>query len=157
MAWFFSDSAGQIAPSIHSINIRNSTELLEPGAAHSGQEADRRSRDGTIITSSCSKHSRSSRRQLQLLKIDTRPSCATSVVTAMASPAISASPGHLATMDWKSRLRAVAGAGEEHGLIWGSDWGTPEVSRIPFRDNDHVQRVPSVSADRTLRLGFLSG
>lgn len=51
---------------------------------------------------------------------------------------------------WKgdfSFLRALAKA---HGLIWGGDWGTPNVHHS-FQDLDHVQRCSVVDQARLFR------
>ena len=40
---------------------------------------------------------------------------------------------------WKGDFSFLAGLAKTHGLIWGGDWGTPNVHHS-FQDNDHVQR-----------------
>ncbi len=40
---------------------------------------------------------------------------------------------------WKGDFSFLASLAKAHGLIWGGDWGTPNVHHS-FQDNDHVQR-----------------
>lgn len=40
---------------------------------------------------------------------------------------------------WKGDFSFLAALAKAHGLIWGGDWGTPQVHHS-FHDNDHVQR-----------------
>src|SRR5215469_8917734 len=40
---------------------------------------------------------------------------------------------------WKGDFSFLRGLAKAHGLIWGGDWGTPNVHHS-FQDNDHVQR-----------------
>ena len=40
---------------------------------------------------------------------------------------------------WKGDFTFLGGLAKAHGLIWGGDWGTPNVHHT-FLDMDHVQR-----------------
>ena len=43
------------------------------------------------------------------------------------------------TPSWKGDFSFLGDIGKAHGLIWGGDWGTPNLPHS-FRDTDHVQR-----------------
>jgi hypothetical protein len=40
---------------------------------------------------------------------------------------------------WKGDFSFLGVIGPAHGLVWGGDWGRPDLPHS-FRDNDHVQR-----------------
>jgi hypothetical protein len=40
---------------------------------------------------------------------------------------------------WKGDFSFLGVVAPEHGLVWGGDWGRPDLPHS-FRDNDHVQR-----------------
>jgi D-alanyl-D-alanine carboxypeptidase len=40
---------------------------------------------------------------------------------------------------WKGDFSFLGVIGPVHGLVWGGDWGRPDLPHS-FRDNDHVQR-----------------
>jgi Domain of unknown function (DUF1906)/D-alanyl-D-alanine carboxypeptidase len=40
---------------------------------------------------------------------------------------------------WKGDYSFLGHLARQHGLVWGGDWGQPQVSHS-FQDNDHVQR-----------------
>ena len=40
---------------------------------------------------------------------------------------------------WKGDFSFLGVVAPHHGLVWGGDWGTPNLPHS-FRDNDHVQR-----------------
>lgn len=40
---------------------------------------------------------------------------------------------------WKGDFNFLGPIAQAHGLVWGGDWGTPNVPHT-FRDTDHVQR-----------------
>jgi hypothetical protein len=40
---------------------------------------------------------------------------------------------------WKGDFSFLGAIAPLHGLVWGGDWGRPDL-RHSFRDNDHVQR-----------------
>ena len=41
---------------------------------------------------------------------------------------------------WEGDFTFLGPLAKKHGLIWGGDWGQPQISH-GFRDMDHVQRI----------------
>ena len=54
---------------------------------------------------------------------------------------------------WKGDFSFLGVIGPAHGLVWGGDWGRPDLPHS-FRDNDHVQRCSLVMQAALFRGDF---